>query len=347
MKKLKIGIIGVGRFGRFLLSSYKEMKNVEIYAISSRNENQIKEIASRFNIPKYSTNYHEIIKLKEIDVIVIATPPFLHAKISIEAIKNKKAVLCEKPLSITLKQAEEIKKALKENKSHFTIDYLLRKNPLIKKLKKIIDEGIFGSIQNFNFENYAAAPPENHWFWDKKKSGGIWIEHGVHFFDLARHLLSQDIKHIKSFSTKNGKEDKVECIAIYTKNTLAHFSHSFTKQQEIEETNFTLSMDKATIRVSGWIPLEMKITGITNKAGLNKLEKILKKKITPMKKNKNNYIIKSVIKLKKSKTQVYKESVKEIMSDLINNITKKRKLEVGFKEAYESLKDAIMAEKEG
>lgn len=361
MKKLKVGITGIGRFGEFLLSAYKELKDIKIYAICSRNENKIRKIAKKYNIPHICTDYKKLLKIKEIDIIVIATPPFLHAQMIINALNAKKHVLCEKPLALNLQQAKKIKKAINKNKKLFTIDYILRENELIKKVKKIINEKIFGSVQNFTFENFASDShlSPTHWFWDKTKSGGIWIEHGVHFFDIFHYLLDQKCKKIISFSIKRNKkiEDQVSAICVYNNGTQGTFLNSFTKPYQIEETSYCLSFDKGDIRIRGWIPVEINIEGLINNKEHKKLKTILKQKgkstikeIEKEVRGRGRYYdvskkIKTTIKLKDKKETIYKESIKKIMLNLVRAIQKKERLNIEFEEAYESLTDAIKAEK--
>ncbi len=358
-KRLNVGIIGVGRFGKFSLSAYEKLKEIKVLAICSRSEDKLRKLARRYNIPYIFTDYKKLLQLKDIDIVVIATPPFLHAEIAREAINSKKHVLCEKPLALNLKEAEKIKKALRKEKVFFTIDYILRESKIIKKLKKIIDEKIFGNIQSITFINFASDThlSPKHWFWDKEKSGGIWIEHGVHFFDLFNYLTSQKVKKIFSLSVKRNRkiEDQVSALAIYKNKTPASFFHSFTKPYAIESTLYTISFDKGKVVVKGWIPEEMEFEGLVNKSEERKLKEIIKEDYKKIKIGKvvrgrgREYLVdkkvKGKIKIKEKRDEAYKKMIEAVMLNLVRAIRKKEKLKFGFEEALESLKIAIAAEK--
>lgn len=348
----KIGVIGVGNFGQFLLKAYSEISEAKLEGICGKsNKERLKRIGEKYSIPKISLNYKEFVK-NDFDIIVIATPPFLHSEMAIAALEKGKNVLVEKPLAINLKQGNKVGGVLKKNKKKLKIDYILRENPIIKKLKKIVDEGIFGRVQNLDFRNYASDShlSKNHWFWDKKKSGGIWIEHGVHFFDLFSYLLNKTPEDFLSagFSSEE-VEDQVSCICNYG-GALANFTHSFTKPREIENTSFTLSFDKGKIDVKGWIPMEMRVSGLVNKGELKKIKKIIKVKEERFNervrgRRKEYMVIKKIegeVKLR-DRGEVYKESIKRVMEKFIDNLN--NDLEFGFLEALESLKSATEAEK--
>ncbi len=352
---LNVGVIGTGKFGQFLIESYKDLKNVKVYGIFSRSREKLVKLSKKYKIPYFSTDYTQLIKHKEIDIIVIATPPFLHGKMALESVKAGKNVLVEKPLSITKKEADLIKEELKKHKVKFKIDYILRENPLIKKLKLLFNEEILGKPQNIVFKNFASDShlSEKHWFWDKRKSGGIWIEHGVHFFDLFSYLLNQKVKKIVSASVKRNKniEDQVSCLAVYDE-CLASYIHSFTKPGEIEETSYTISFDKGHVKVGGWIPMELKIYGMLNENEFKKLKNIFNnvrfKKIKKIIKGRGKeYKVSKKIKVKlrlKNREEVYKDSCKEVMKNFANSIASKYGQDFGFNEAYSSLITALEAE---
>ncbi|MGC9309659.1 MAG: Gfo/Idh/MocA family protein [Candidatus Nanoarchaeia archaeon] len=343
MKKLGVAIIGMGKFGEFLLDAYKKLKHAEVIALCDKKPLQ------GYKRYKIYRDYNKLLKNKNIDLVVIATPPYLHAKMACQAGKAGKHVLVEKPIALTLREAKQVETACKNVK--FKIDYILRENQIIKNIKQIIDSNLLGKIQSINFQNYASDSHlhNKHWFWDKKQSGGIWIEHGVHFFDLFSYLTNKKISQANSLSIKHqGIEDQVSTIAKY--DFPATFLHSFTKPYQIEETSWTISFSKGSIHVKGWIPLHAEIQAIITKQEYAKLKKILpvkKQSLKNVKKRdkeiKSNILAKGHINLS-NKEKVYKASSKRVMQNLVNNILGKETLDFGFKEAYSSLQQALMAE---
>ena len=102
------------------------------------------------------------------------------------ALEAGKHVICEKPLALTVAQADEMIAAARRNGRLLIANLMQRYNPLFDAVRKLIRSGVLGDFLHGTFENYASDEnlPADHWFWDRSKSGGIFVEHGVHFFDL-------------------------------------------------------------------------------------------------------------------------------------------------------------------
>jgi len=366
MKEVNIGIIGLGRFGQFLLSAYSKMKEARVFAISTRNEEKLIELAKEFKIKHYFTNYKDMLKLKELDVVIISTPPYLHAKIAIEAIKSKKHVICEKPIATNIKDANKIKDALRKSNTLFSVNYVLRKNPINLVVKKIIEEGFLGNLQALTFENFASDSHlgRKHWFWDKKKSGGIWVEHGVHFFDIFEVLTNQKIKDFKAVCNCRNKKikDEVAALCLYNKGMIASIIHSFTMPGDIEKCITKFCFDKGYIRVIGWIPERVEIEGVLNEKQYKKLYGLFSRNIFKVLERKSEKVkdivmgragdlyeisrnIRFVFHTIKSRDDVYQDSIREIMKDFIKGIHKKKKIEIDFNVGYESLKTSLFVDK--
>ena len=95
-----------------------------------------------------------------------------------------------------------------------TTNLTQRYNPLVDKIRQLIDEQVLGLPLMMNFANHAVDEvlPAEHWFWDVEKSGGVFVEHGVHFFDLARHWFGDGkVMNAGRNQRSAGCEDQVWC----------------------------------------------------------------------------------------------------------------------------------------
>ena len=130
--KINLGFIGTGVQGRYLMKEFNKINEVNIIGASDIElakldlfESDFKKNIANFNKNKSSlgfkkkSSYHDIIKMKEIDAVVVATPDHWHAKNCIDALNNGLDVFCEKPTSHTLKEGRMIVNAVKKNKSIF------------------------------------------------------------------------------------------------------------------------------------------------------------------------------------------------------------------------------------
>lgn len=260
----KIGLIGYGGFGQFLHNSWSIIDDLQVVAIADKNINQ-------FDIPggvrKFSS-WKKLIHQEELEIIAIATPPKFHYKMAHYAMKNGKNVLIEKPLALKKGEAKKLIAQRNEKKVVAGIDFVMRFNPLLIELRQLIAQNVFGKLRHFAVHNYAQDEqlPESHWFWNKKISGGIIIEHGIHFIDLLHFLDPREVIDVKKVSHYRNEiqEDQVIANILYNGGLFATHYHSFARPGFFEQTKIHLGFDLAQIELEGWIPIQGHFSCLSN-----------------------------------------------------------------------------------
>ncbi|HEY3269411.1 MAG TPA: Gfo/Idh/MocA family oxidoreductase [Armatimonadota bacterium] len=285
----RIGIIGNGGFTDFLLRSWRGLPDVEVTAISARNEERLRETARRHGIPHAyagDRGWRDMLADAPIDLVAVVTPPSLHAEMAIAAAEAGKGVLCEKPLAITVKSGERLRDAVVKRKVPFVINYVMRYNPLFVALKAVVDGGVLGGLRRVDFTNLASdeglAP--DHWFWDLTQSGGILIEHGVHFFDVYAWLIGADPESVQGIRTVRAgtkQEDRVVATVHYANGALGTYYHAFDRPSRLEFQQALLSFDQGTIRVNGWIAISAQVDAAVSNAQAERLTFLLPPAATP------------------------------------------------------------------
>ena len=114
MDKLKVALIGAGRWGMAHAKIYSSNHLTELIAVSDISEEKAKTMAQEYNV-RYFTDYEEMLDRVECDAVAIVTPDFYHAKPIITAAKRDRHILCEKPLATSYEDLELILDALKGN----------------------------------------------------------------------------------------------------------------------------------------------------------------------------------------------------------------------------------------
>ncbi|OHB53433.1 MAG: hypothetical protein A2Y07_00025 [Planctomycetes bacterium GWF2_50_10] len=259
-----LGIIGYGGFGRFLHHCWSQMDNVKVVAVSDK-------VASRFsgleNIHVYS-EWRNLVHNPEVEIVAIATVPYTHEMIATAAMEAQKAVLIEKPLATTTLDAGKIIAEQEKRNTPACIDYIMRFNPMMKRLAAISSSGVLGKIRRIDVENYAQDEqlPPDHWFWDQKLGGGILIEHAVHFIDLVHLFTDAPAIRVSGFGhMRNAKQqDQVIANVLYEDGLFATHYHSFARPGFFEITTMKFAYDLATIDLVGWIPLRGTIEVLVN-----------------------------------------------------------------------------------
>ena len=150
-EKLKIAIIGSGAITeKGYLPGAELVSSLRVTHVVDLDIERVKDLARRFRVPNYATKYQEIIK--EVDAVVVATPPSSHASISIDCLNHELHVLCEKPLATSVQEAEEVVAASKRTQAHLAVGMVRRVHWSSKVLKKLIESGVLGDIHGFDVE---------------------------------------------------------------------------------------------------------------------------------------------------------------------------------------------------
>lgn len=217
---IKVALIGIGYIGNAHLSALKQIGNAQLTAIVDYHEENGRKAAHENNA-KYFKNIDELLKSDDIDCVDICVPTFAHAELAVKAANAGKHVLCEKPLTLSLNDADEMINAVKKNNVKAMTGHVLRFWPEYVKIKEVIDSGYLGRPLNAFCERLAVTPDWQIGAWDKseKFSGGAAIDLHIHDLDLLIWLFGRPeiVKANGILTPENPKE--------------GGFSHIFTSAQ--------------------------------------------------------------------------------------------------------------------
>lgn len=282
MNPLGLGIVGYGSFGKFTTKAYAQMPQVQVVAITDVDRARRDAAASLYRARAYD-DLTQLLADPAVDIVVINTPPWLHASQARQAAEAGKHIFLEKPLATTLEDADTLIEILKARNIHLTIDYVLRYVPIYDTLQKLTQSELLGKVTYMHLENVASneALHSSHWFWDHARSGGIFIEHGVHFFDLCNQLSKSNPTAVTGYAhtSADGRQDRVMSSIIYSNGILANFYHAFDRPAILEQTVLRVVMERGSAVVHGWIPDHMEIRGTLDPQQDTQLSEILRTNI--------------------------------------------------------------------
>lgn len=206
MKKIRIGIIGIGFGQQVHFPVFQENENCEVTAICASDLSRARNIADRLNVPKAYGDWNELIADNEIDAISIATPPNLQSEIALKAISLGKNIFSEKPLALNLEAANKMAlNASKTNIAHM-IDFEFPEITEWQKTKSLLEENIIGKLQNvnvsWNTQTYSNKMKLYSWKTSTKNGGGTLNGFTSHVF----HYLEWFVAPIKAISAKLEKD---------------------------------------------------------------------------------------------------------------------------------------------
>ena len=190
MSKVKVGVIGLG-MGSAHLKCYSECQGAEIVAICDLDEAKLDSTREHYPQAATFTDYERMLAMPGLDAVSVALPNFLHAPVTIAALKAGKHVLCEKPMAMNAAEAQEMKSVAEKEGKILMMHFNMRYGPLGHSLKPLVDAGMLGEVYHVvTYYIRRDGYPKRGWFGQKDKSGGgPLVDLGVHRLDLAMWLM--------------------------------------------------------------------------------------------------------------------------------------------------------------
>lgn len=190
--RVKVGIIGSRFEADIHAESFKMIPDeAEVVAVASPTPGNAESFAGRHGISRFFTDYREMLLEKDIDMVTITAPNDLHARMTLDIAAAGKHVVCEKPLCLTLEDADEMLDAC--NKRGVLLMYAeeLYFTPKYVKAKEMADQGAFGKLYMVK-QSEKHFGPHAEWFWDVNRSGGgVMMDMGCHGIAFCRWFLGR------------------------------------------------------------------------------------------------------------------------------------------------------------
>lgn len=213
----------------------------ELYAIASSSKDSAETAAKRLNIPHVFATWQELVASDQIDVVHICTPNELHAEIAIAAAKAKKQIVCEKPISIDLEQAEAISQAVSQNGVGFAVPFAYRFYSTVREMRARVQNGEAGPVHLIHgnyLQDWLAEPNTNNWRVNSTSGGQsrAFADIGTHWCDLMEFVTGDQIVRLiantaKAFEDREGVAVLTEDIATIMFETKSGASGSLTVSQ--------------------------------------------------------------------------------------------------------------------
>lgn len=190
----KIGIIGAGNYTSSTVVPCLAKAGAKIKYIASAGGLNAKVLAKKAGAEMATSDYKEILKDNEVDMVIVTTRHNLHAKMVLEALLAGKSVFVEKPLCLNLDELQQIEEAYKQagNKVTLTVGFNRRFSPFATKLKQMIGDGPKNIIATMN----AGFIPPEMWVHDLEVGGGRIIGEACHFIDLCSYFAGSKVKAV-------------------------------------------------------------------------------------------------------------------------------------------------------
>src|SRR5262245_53310199 len=203
--RVKVGIIGSQFEAEIHAESFRILPDeAEVVAVASPTPGHAEAFARRFGIPRWFTDYRAMLAEPDVELVTIAAPNHLHAVMTADAARAGKHVVCEKPLCMTIEEAEAMIDVCNREGVLLLYAEELFFTPKYVKAKRMADEGAFGKV-------YLVKQTEKHfgphapWFWDVDRSGGgVFMDMGCHgiafcYWFLGRPAIKSVLCHLGTY----------------------------------------------------------------------------------------------------------------------------------------------------
>lgn len=201
--KVHLGILGTGSvFREFHAPVLVESKRVELVAAGNLRPGSLQALAKDLGIPKTYTDFALMAQDPEIDAVLIGLPNYLHASITIQMLEAGKHVLCEKPMALTVAEAQGMIDAADASGRKLMIAHMWRFDREIRWLRDVIDAGILGSVFKVKAQVvWEEGPASDSWYvCPEYAGGGALTDMGVHPIDTISFLFHDNIRPTRVFA---------------------------------------------------------------------------------------------------------------------------------------------------
>ncbi len=173
-----------------------------VVAIASRTREHAESVATEFSIKHVVDHWRDLVQRDDVDLVSVVTPPATHMEITLAALENGKAVLCEKPMAMNAEEAKRMTDRAEQRGVLALIDHELRFLKSRRKMRAMLGNGVIGTVRhcNYVYRSDSRAAPNRPWDWwsDEKMGGGTLGAIGSHIIDSFRWLLGTEISQVSS-----------------------------------------------------------------------------------------------------------------------------------------------------
>ncbi len=242
--KVKTAIIGSGFEADIHAASFQiAPEEAEVVAVVSPTQGHAAALAKRYGIPRVFTDYREMLCEKDIEMVTIAAPNSLHARMTLDCARAGKHVVCEKPLSMTIEEAEEMVAVCRESGVLLMYAEELFFTPKYVKAREMAAQGAFGKVYLVK-QSEKHFGPHSDWFWDVERSGGgVFMDMGCHGIAFCYWFLGRPaIKSVQCqmgtyvHTDKTAGEDNSICILEFENGAVGLVEDSWARRGGMDDT---------------------------------------------------------------------------------------------------------------
>lgn len=200
---LKVAIIGCGDMGLKHATAWSARENAEVVVVSDPDQERAASLAATFGA-SVTPDWREAIQEQALDVVSICTPARFHPEIAIQSARLGLHILCEKPMALTVGEADDMIKAADENSVQLNVCHQYRALSRYRIIQRLVSQGELGHPVHMRFMEAREVRPKLAMH-DKTLSGGPVHDMAGHLFDLARYISGSEVVSVSAIGGVFGR----------------------------------------------------------------------------------------------------------------------------------------------
>jgi scyllo-inositol 2-dehydrogenase (NAD+) len=193
--KLSVGVIGLGRMGQIYVGHLARHSKVQLACVSDVIQERASAMATEFGVESWTTDYRELLENRAIEAVFVTSPTSTHREVVVAAAEAGKAIFCEKPMALTLKDTDQMIAAIDRGRVMFQAGFMRRFDSGYAAAKRKIEAGAIGKPVTFKSIGRDPFCPDLEYA-KPSVSGGLILDMAIHDFDLGRWLMADEVRRV-------------------------------------------------------------------------------------------------------------------------------------------------------
>ena len=271
-----LALVGAGRFGALCLEAYAKSGLVSVICVSDENQERARKLAEPRGLS--TAKFADLLNDERVSIVHLCTPPSLHAKSAIAALRAGKHVFLEGPVATNLEDAEALAAVAAETGRQVIVNHLPHQHPLWRAALAVSEAGLFGPLQRLEQTTLASSEglDDAHWIWHREVSGGLFVGRATPFLDLARRLVGQPETRVSAQAVRHGvREDRVSCTFTYAGGATGNLYYAVERTDRSERGTARLYFARGQISLHGLALERLEVEGLLKPEAVSTLETLL------------------------------------------------------------------------
>lgn len=265
---MRVAVVGAGFMGTVHLAAYSSMPEVEVAGVADSNAEAAAAAAATVEANPYAS-YEELVASEDVEVVDVCLPTAFHRDLALRAARDGKHVILEKPITLTVAEADEILEAFEHSDGRLFVGHVVRFFPEYERIKRMIDAGDLGTVGVARTSRRSPLLMGwNDWYADRRASGGVLVDLLIHDFDFLRWCFG-DVERVYARGVMGREYNRLDYALVTLRFEGGGISHSEGHWGYPGPFNYSIEVagSNALVTADSTEPSSLRLTGGSHEPG--------------------------------------------------------------------------------